>query len=286
MQNHGFVVYNDELYCVNGYNGRFSKLTPLGWQYISATPFSYYGCTVVVFNREIHILGDSFSGGGNNPSDNHYKWDGTTWEQASTLPYSFSAGGVVVYNNELYLIGGISPGGNKQNNFYKWDGTTWTKLTNMPLAQSNFCTVVYNNKIHVLGGLNGYSDGYRNQHYSWDGATWSKESDLPYDFYHGMATVYNGKIHIIGDWYDGNTVQNHSRSHYSWDGTSWVNEGNIDINNNSSLYNGVALVYGGRLRLFTRSSAVLVNDIWLYSSDNNDDITNDGGNVIIPVFEE
>ena len=70
---------------------------------VSTLPYKFSQGSAVVYNNEIHILGDIDS----SYYTAHYKWNGTSWTSVSTLPYNFYQGSaVVLYNNEIHILGG------------------------------------------------------------------------------------------------------------------------------------------------------------------------------------
>ena len=268
MSNLNFVVCNNEIY---GVYRRLYRLTPMGWKSVSnSDTFTPETGQVVVLNNEIHILYNT----------THKKWDGTQWVTVSTLPYKFY-GVAVVYNDEIYILGGRQGAEDHHNYVYKFNGTTWTRLANLPSCYMLFGCVVYHGKIHIMGGrYSSNSTTTYESHYSFDGVTWTNETSMPKTNYAFLTTVYEDKIHVIG----GNDT-NMTASHYTWDGTSWTRENDINIDS-MPLTNGVALVYGGRLRIFCRIPAVLVEDKWYYIPYiNSETVNGDGGNIIIPVLK-
>ena len=84
---------------------------------VSTLPYEFYYDSAVVYNDEIHILGD-YSGESLN---SHYKWNGSSWTSVSTLPYLFYKGSAVVYDNEIHILGSYS----NTKMHYKWNGSSW-----------------------------------------------------------------------------------------------------------------------------------------------------------------
>lgn len=211
------------------------------WAYeVSRLPYTFSFVCAVVYNDEIHILGN---GNSSNERKSHYKWDGTSWTSVSTLPYIFQRGYAVVYRDELYIIGG----GMTTDYFYKWNGTSWTKVANLPHVYCQYgCAVVYNDEIHMLSGY----DAPRNrQHYKWDGNTWTELNTIPYNSpQYGCAVVYDNEIHVMGGHNrDTSTDQN---CHYKWNGTDWTQLENLPY----ALVNSCATVHRSEIHAIAGSS--------------------------------
>lgn len=283
MKRYGFVVCNGELY---GVANVLYKMTAYGWTVVpnSSLPYSliYGNSSTVVLNGEIHIL----------TGTKHHKWDGTQWVSISTLPYDFRNGGVIVYNDEIYIVGGAyaNNSNTSRNSVYKFNGITWSQLTNSPISNTDFNLVVYNGRIYMLGGR--YGSGSTTVYkytYSFDGTTWRRETDMPAVRFSSLATVFNGRIHVFGgiNTSGSSSSSYYTNTHWSYDGITWTDEGYVNIDNYSYLYEGTALVYGERLRIFDKTSAVLVGDKWYYFPYINDSTENgNGGNIIIPIFKD
>ena len=72
------------------------------WENIGTLPYGIQNGSVVSYNNEIHMFGDT---PWSSNATKHYKWDGSTWVSVSTLPYNYAYGSAVVYNNEIHILG-------------------------------------------------------------------------------------------------------------------------------------------------------------------------------------
>lgn len=71
---------------------------------VSKIPYMFFSeGRAVVYNNEIHILGDKEGGG--RLVFYHYKWDGSNWIKLSIMPYPFMLGNTVVFNDEIHILG-------------------------------------------------------------------------------------------------------------------------------------------------------------------------------------
>lgn len=177
---------------------------------VSTLPYKFYYDLAVVYDNEIHILGDYL----NDSLTAHYKWNGSSWTQISTsLPYDCSEGSSVVYNNEIHILG--SKNSSYRTGHYKWDGSAWTSVSTLPYVFYTSPAVVHNDEIHILGGDHdsGNIDDIPTRHYKWNdqSMSWKEEVyKLPYFFYCGSAVVYDDEIHILGTMHS-----KYTQSHYS-----------------------------------------------------------------------
>ena len=214
------VVLNGEIHILGGgfpggylngnktssiYSTYHYKWDGASWTSVSTLPYAFGDCPAVVYNNEIHLLGQRRQLSDGSSISNlkyHYKWDGTTWTSLPSLPYVPVNGTALVYNNELHLVGGNDSANveNADNKHCKWDGTTWTSLPNLPYQFAFGSAVVLNDEIHILGGSSERDVSRRyihRAHYRWNGTTWRKERILPELFAFGSAVVWLGYIVIF-----------------------------------------------------------------------------------------
>lgn len=167
-------------------------------------PYDFYEGGAVVYNGEIHILGNDTS---------HYKWNGSEWTEVSTLPIKeyYSKNSTVVYNNEIHLI--------DDGKHYKWNDSEWELVSTFDFKFHYGSVVVLNNEIHALGGY-----GTAWNHYKWNGSEWTEVSTLPSVFF-GSGTryvLYNNEIHGFG-----------GIEHHKWNGTEWIYVSRIPVSINA-----------------------------------------------------
>lgn len=250
------------------------------WEFTSLSPLSYSGGSTIVYNNEIHLLGD-ISVSGSSGYTRHYKWNGTNWVSVSTLPFSFySYSNSVVYNDELHIMGTGYSSDDYHKKHYKWNGTSWSYASTLPQAPSTESSVVlYNGEIYAM--LNYYmlykytgswiqlsSDYalfgitnfkmlvYNNEihifgatkHYKWSGTNWVSVSALPFSFdpSRGILEVINNKVHMFQ--YYGYTSDNTSY-YYIWNGESWTKRVDLSFPVDS----GNSLVFNNKIYSFDNS---------------------------------
>ena len=241
------VVLNNEIHIldinkkiINHYKYNTSTNT---WSSVSSCSFGMNTQQVksifaVVYNNEIHIMGQSQTQYGNSDYY-HYKYNNGTWSSVSTFRYKFYDGSdAVVLNNEIHLFGGNT------NNHYKYNGSTWSNISTLPYEFRFGSAIVYNNEIHIMGG--NYNTNTKKYHYKYNTSTntWSSVSTLPYDFYEGSAVVYNNEIHMLSHYYyhfkynsDTNTWTSVKSTPYQfYDGSAVVLNNEIHILGGSESY--------------------------------------------------
>lgn len=124
------IVLNDVLYALGGdgtvntrYDKYFYKTTGSLSSWTALTNLPFQPNIAVVYNNEIHIMGDVSATSKDSGSKYHYKWDGSSWTSVSTLPYAVCDDAfAVVHNGRIHLMGGY---GNRYGH-YTWDGSSWT----------------------------------------------------------------------------------------------------------------------------------------------------------------
>ena len=203
---------------------------------VSTLPYlnGFYKGAVVVYNNEIHILGQFGTG---SECTEHYKFDGSSWSEVSALPYSFDNGAAVVYNNEIHILGSYTS--NCGTKHYKFDGSSWSEVSTLPYSFNSGAAVVYNNEIHILGGNSDANDTTA-KHYKFDGSSWSEVSTLPKRIGNGAAVVYNNEIHYLKGGYN---FEN-GRAHYKFDGSKWISVSTLPYS-----YCAAAVVYNNEIHI-------------------------------------
>lgn len=219
---------------------------------VNTIPINFNRCCVVVYNNNVHILGDYYDN--LNQGLSHYVFDGNSFTKLENLPYQIRGGCAVVYNNKIHIMGSNSDY-TKYRAHYSWDGESWTEESELPYDVNQSCVVVYNNKIHILGSYQ-YND--RLCHYSWNGTEWTQEIDCPFYAYQSSAVVFDNKIHLLGSYNYGDY-----RKHYSYNGSEWAEELELPFD----YYQSCAVVYNNKIYLL--GSYSYNNYYTVYSYDGN-----------------
>ena len=120
----------------------------------------------LVIDNEIHIFGLNNGTASADPTNLHYKWNGSAWEYVETVPFSIShARTRFLYNDGVIHAIGYSTSA-KQH----WinDGTGWTNVSDLlPVITRGNSAVVYKGELHLISPY-GDTDG----DYVWNGNGW------------------------------------------------------------------------------------------------------------------
>ena len=100
-------------------------------------PYKMYKNFCVLYNNEIHILGNHSNIG--DPTK-HYKYNGSSWISVSTLPYKFFDASVLVYNNEIHILGSYDS--SNRTKHYKYNGSSWDNLLLLDRYYLNKDTII------------------------------------------------------------------------------------------------------------------------------------------------
>ena len=194
------AFYNASLVGSGGSGSAFAsplgKLVANGVVSESTLPYDFRYGSAVVYNNEIHILGNYSSGS----QTYHYKWNGSSWTSVSTLPYNFFYSSAVVYNGEIHILGNSNSSSTESQYHYKWNGSSWSNEGDLPYMLNHGRAVVYNKFIHILGS--DQSDCQTN-HYSLKNGTFligyaKKDSEI---FYPISSTPITDNLEATTDGY-------------------------------------------------------------------------------------
>ena len=261
------LIYDDNIYIfdskyIETYKTSHYKLNSetLTWEEVSTLPYDFSKQSIL-YNNEIHILGDHYS-----ITNYHYKFNSETltWEEVSTLPYYFRRGSIVVYNDEIHILG--SNYSTYKTSHYKFNSETltWEEVSTLPYDFYDGNAIVYNNEIHILGNYNDSTT--KTSHYKFNSKTltWEEVSTLPYDFSNGGAFVYNNEIHILGG---GNTSDTRTY-HYKFNSStsSWVELDVLPYR----FYDSSSIIYNNKIHILGSSNEFNYKSHYSYGKDMSD----------------
>ena len=130
-------------YCLIKYDGNNWSFVGLGfWGLIHA---------MVVYNNELYIGGNNFSGG---PADYLVKFDGTNFSSVGS-EFAGNVWNLRVIENKLFAVGYIdtADGNIIHDNIAVWDGNHWSDFSNDTLDNAILDVAVYNNELYVVGSF-------------------------------------------------------------------------------------------------------------------------------------
>jgi hypothetical protein len=173
----GFVVYNNEMYIIGGFDSGDSPLSDVWkssdgntWTEVTQTAaFSARGGHVAfIFQNKIWIHGGT-------GTDILSSSDGGEWaeEAADAGLGTRSYHAIVDYNSTLYCYGGYESAAAQNDVYSSTDGANWSLVTAGAAfdAVYGFTGVLFLDSLYLIGGYDG-ADWYATSYYSTDGSTW------------------------------------------------------------------------------------------------------------------
>ncbi|MDE1851200.1 MAG: hypothetical protein KGH69_00740 [Candidatus Micrarchaeota archaeon] len=221
VYDHACTSYNNEIYCVTGYNSGFItntyyapvSSTGIGaWTAGSAYPLAAEHPTCVAYNGYIYCVGGDTATGIINQiyyapisSTGIGTWTSTT----NSYPISITISQCMTANGYIYCVAGETTGGSMTSLTYyapisSTGVGTWASTTAYPSSVGYHGCVNYNNYIYCVGGdtTGSASNGVSSTYYAPISATgigaWNAGMSYPFTVWGHRCSTSNGYLYCVG----------------------------------------------------------------------------------------
>ncbi|WP_211745374.1 kelch-like protein [Paenibacillus sp. Marseille-Q4541] len=258
------VVYNDEIYVVNGSSNcctlntlyKFNPITN-SWTTLAPSNVARERNGAAVVNGKIYSMSKG--------SLEEYDPATNKWTKKANMLNEKQFFSTSVLNGKIYVIGGntnASPTAKNTVQIYDPKTDSWTEGPSLNVARYKHSSVVYNGKIYVFGGQRYVTDI---EVFDPETNTWTMDGSMPKERLDSATVILGSKVYFLGGYEldaNGYNVKTKNFPSYDIETKKWEYQSDLTVYREApaaAVVNGKIYIMGGR------SEAGILNSVEEYT---------------------